>query len=278
MGRNLYLKIYGSRGTVPVCEEEFWQYGGNTACAGLIFFDKILVFDAGTGIRRLAAQWQGKCREYHIFLSHLHMDHIQGLPLFAPLYDSLASVTIYGMTKLGRGIREQLHDYLGTALWPVAEEAFSCKLAYQEIVENSCVYLEGEQTVAVKAAAVFHPGGACAYRVETEEGVFVYGLDYEHGKGQEAVLGELATGADILLYDGQYFPEEYEKKAGWGHSTWKEGRKLQESCGIKKLLIGHHEPLHTDRELREEEEKMCQQYPEGICFAKEEMEVYFEEN
>lgn len=278
MEKKLYLKIYGSRGTVPVCEKEFRQYGGNTACTGFVFLDKILIFDAGTGIRNLAAQWQGKCKEYHIFLSHLHMDHIQGLPLFTPLYDREASVTIYGMTKKGRDIREQLYDYLATALWPVGEEAFSCKLAYQKISESNSVYIKGEQPVTVRAVSISHPGGACAYRAETEEGIFVHGLDYEHGNGQEAVLGEFARGADIFLYDGQYFPEEYEKKAGWGHSTWKEGRKLQENYKIKKLLVGHHEPVHTDEELRAEEEKMYQQCPKGICFIKEEMEVYFEKN
>lgn len=272
------IKVYGIRGTVPVCEEEYKKYGGNTACVSIILEDKILIFDAGTGIRKLAEEWKEERKEYHIFLSHLHMDHIQGLPLFAPLYDKKAKVTIYGMKKDGKGIRSRLGEYLHTSLWPVGDEVFACQLKYRELSAGDRILIEGKDEISVKIEQINHPGGAIGYRTEIGKTSFVYALDYEHGEGGGKTLGALAKGADIMIYDGQYFPEEYESKRGWGHSTWEEGRRLQEEYGIRELLVGHHEPLHKDTVLEAEERRMKEKYPKGICFLKEGMEICIEKD
>ena len=278
MGSEGFLKIYGSRGTVPVCEENYHMYGGNTSCSAVILSDAVIVFDAGTGIRALGAEWIEKRKEYHIFISHMHMDHIQAFPLFPPLYDKEAKVTVYGEKKNGRGIRERLYDYLATALWPIGEEAFFCQLSYVDMAEGKRIRLNTKEEVWLEAMPVSHVGGSTAYRCRYRDSLIVYALDFEHGRGAEDKLGEFSQGADVMLYDGQYFPEEYEKKKGWGHSTWEEGRKLQEKYEIKKLLIAHHEPWHTDMDIQEEEKKMPQSEQRKICFAREGMVIHFEHN
>lgn len=276
MGIEGFLKIYGSRGTVPVCEEDYCMYGRNTSCSAIILSDTVLIFDAGTGIRTLGAEWKEKRKEYHIFISHTHIDHIQAFPLFPPLYDREAKVTVYGEKKNGRGIKEQLHDYLNTALWPVGEESFSCRLSYVDVEEGKKIRLDTREEVWVEAMAVRHPGGSTAYRCWYRGGSVVYALDFEHGEGAEDRLGSFSEGAALMVYDGQYFPGEYEKKKGWGHSTWEEGWKLQKKYGIKKLLIAHHEPWHTDREIQEEEKKLPQSEQREICFAREGMVIRLE--
>lgn len=273
-----FLKIYGSRGTVPVCEEDYRIYGGNTSCSAIILSAAVLIFDAGTGIRALGAEWKGKKKEYHIFISHLHIDHIQALPLFTPLYDKEAKVFIYGEKKDERGIRERLYDYLATTLWPIGEEAFSCQLSYVDMEAGKKIRLATEEEVWMEAMPVRHVGGSTAYRCWCRGSSIVYALDFEHGGGAEDKLGEFSQNAEIMIYDGQYFPEEYEKKKNWGHSTWEEGLKLQEGYGIKKLLIAHHEPWHTDREIQEEEKKIPQSKQKKICFAKEGMVLSLGDN
>ncbi|MCR5388507.1 MAG: MBL fold metallo-hydrolase [Lachnospiraceae bacterium] len=270
-----YVKILGSRGSIPVCDKAFLEYGGNTSCAALFAEGKVLVFDAGSGIRKLADEKNEK-REYHITLSHMHIDHILGLPMFAPVFDKNASVTIYGMKKDGRGIRERLHEFLDTSLWPVGDEYFRCDLKYVDMEPGKAVEIPSDNGgISLSCIPVSHPGGSAAFKASFGGKSFGYALDYEHGGEGEKELGKLFSGADVVIYDGHYFPGEYEKKRGFGHSTWEAGRAFQTEYNIKHLLVSHFEPEHTDEMLKAEESRMKQQYPEGIDFSKEGMEVYF---
>ncbi len=198
-----YVKVYGSRGSIPVCDRAFLEYGGNTSCTALFTDGKVLVFDAGTGIRTLAHENRDK-KEYHIFLSHMHIDHIHGLPLFAPLFDKNASVTVYGMKKDGRGIRERLHDFLDTEFWPVGDEYFTCNLKYVDMEPGKTIEIPSiEKKITVSCCLTNHPGGAFSYKVSTDGKSFGYALDFEHGGADEKVMGEMLRGADIMIYDGQ---------------------------------------------------------------------------
>ncbi len=270
-----HVKVYGCRGSIPVCDKNYMEYGGNTSCMALFTEGKVLVFDAGTGILKLAKECKDK-KEFHIFLSHMHMDHILGLPMFTPLFDKNSSVTIYGMILNGRGIRERLHDFLDTALWPVGDSYFKCDLKYVDIEPLKHVLIPAEEgNITVSSCFIDHPGGSCAFRVDSAGKSFGYALDFEHGGKDEKELGNLLGGADVVIYDGHYFPREYDKRKGFGHSTWEEGRRFQLENDIKHLLVSHFEPGHTDEMLRAEEISMKQRCPEGIDFSKEGMEVYF---
>ena len=177
-----------------------------------------------------------------VLLTHFHWDHIQGLPFFAPLFKSDAHVTFYTDKELA-AIKETLEGQMARPYFPVPFEAVAARREYRD--------LRGETIVAGEARVhsfpLNHPQGACGYRIEVDGAAIVHVTDHEHGNANiDRGVRDYASGADVLIYDAQYTPEEYEAKQGWGHSTYLEAARVARDAGIRQLILFHHDPRHND--------------------------------
>jgi phosphoribosyl 1,2-cyclic phosphodiesterase len=234
------LTLWGVRGSIPTPVAENLGYGGNTACFTIRYDDQpLLIFDAGTGIRALGNTLTDPTT--HLFLTHFHWDHIQGIPYFAPIYDPNCNITIHSSADPA-DLERILTAQMQPPYFPVATQA---KLSY---IQNELATRIDD--LVIRPFPLHHPNGATGYRIESPDACIVYASDHEHGNAAiDAVVLAAAHRADILIYDAQYTAEEYEHRRGWGHSTWREAVKLARASGVKRLILFHHDPLRTDRQL-----------------------------
>jgi phosphoribosyl 1,2-cyclic phosphodiesterase len=243
------VKFWGVRGSTPTPQVENLRYGGNTSCVEVRLGDRIYVFDCGTGFRVLGHELE---REFgdrpfaaHVFVSHFHWDHIQGMPFFRPLYDSPNSQFCFHSSSRTRGLEQVMAEQMASPYFPVNLDQMKAKRDFYDI-ENGC--LDMEDGIKIKTAWLNHPQGCLGFRLESKEGVLVYATDNEPGDEKfDKAVRKLAEGADILIYDAQYLPEEYEaRRRGWGHSHWREAVNVVMESGAKELILYHHDPDHTD--------------------------------
>jgi len=250
------VTLWGVRGSLATPGPETARYGGNTSCVGVVGRKgTVLVLDAGTGIRRLAAAIAPNVRRVDILLTHLHMDHIQGLGFFAPLYRPDFEVHIWGPGSATLGLRERLMRYLSPPLFPVHLAELSSKLVIHEVPAG--VAEIGE--FVVTSTLVCHPGPTVGYRIaESDGGVLTYLPDHEPALGTLAFPqlprawtsgAELASDADLLIHDGQYEASEYPGHCGWGHSSLDQTLAFGTFTEVKHLVPFHHDPGHSDDDL-----------------------------
>lgn len=270
----LTVRFWGVRGSIPTPEVGFLGVGGNTACVEIRAADgTTLVLDAGTGARSLgyalAAEAAGQPGEIHLALSHFHWDHLQGLPFFAPLYTPGQTVRFYAATD-----DERIHGLLrGQMTPPYFPVPFGDVAAATETVRvrDGEPFMVGPMTV--QPFPVFHPQGAHGYRIEVDGAVVVYATDYEHGSARhDAGLREVANGADLLISDAQYTPDEYVLRRGWGHTTWEQAAALAADARVGQLLLFHHDPAHDDDALGRICTLACEHFA-ATGLAKEGLEI-----
>jgi phosphoribosyl 1,2-cyclic phosphodiesterase len=244
----MQIKFWGVRGSTPAPQPENMRYGGNTSCVEVRAGDRLYVFDCGTGFRVLG---QALRKEFgirpvsaHIFVSHFHWDHIQGLPFFGPLYDNPASHFEFHCSSRTRKLKQVFEEQMASPYFPVGLKQMQ---AYQNFydLEEGRIQLDG---AGLQATWLNHPQGCMGFRLETRDGVVVYATDNEPGHALfDKNVRKLAAGADVLIYDAQYLPEEYEaRRRGWGHSHWREAINVVMESGAKELILFHHDPDHDD--------------------------------
>ena len=250
------VTLWGTRGSLATPGPATARYGGNTSCVGVRGDDgTVLVLDAGTGIRGLGKTIEASVRRVNILLTHLHMDHIQGLGFFAPLYREDLEVRIWGPVSSRTGLRERLMRYLSPPLFPVSLRELPCTITLHEV---PC----GEFDVGefrVTSALVCHPGPTVGYRITDAQGkVLTYLPDHEPALGalpfptlprEWTSGGSLAAGADLLIHDSQYCAEEYAGHVGWGHSSLRQALDFAVLAGANHLVPFHHDPGHTDTDI-----------------------------
>jgi phosphoribosyl 1,2-cyclic phosphodiesterase len=248
------LSFWGVRGSTPTVDPGTWRYGGNTPCLELIAPDGTqFILDCGTGLRTLGNRWAvpnaGKTPETHIFVTHYHWDHIQGIPFFAPLYAENNEFHFYSFRSkfLGRDSLKQVFEaQMALPYFPVDLSAMNAKRKFKE-VDSGESFKIGENKIT--ARWLNHPQGCLGFRIETPAGIVTYATDNEPGNAKlDESLHELVAGADIFINDAQFTPEQLETtKKGWGHSSWLEGVKTARHTGAKTLVLFHHDPDSTDR-------------------------------
>jgi phosphoribosyl 1,2-cyclic phosphodiesterase len=244
---SLRVKFWGVRGSIACPAPNYMIYGGNTSCVELRAGNKLLIFDAGTGIRSLgAALLQEGITEGVLLFSHTHWDHINGFPFFGPGYSGDHSFTVLaGHLKNASGIREALSGQMQQPVFPVPIEIMHARMQFEDFTAGESFTLDGD--IKVRTAPLNHPNGATGYRIEHGGASMCYVTDTEHviGRPDEKIL-ELIDGSDLVLYDCTYTDEEFPKRIAWGHSTWQEAVRLCQRAKVKKLAIFHHDPDHDD--------------------------------
>jgi phosphoribosyl 1,2-cyclic phosphodiesterase len=269
------IKFWGVRGSIASPGPDTAQVGGNTSCVEVVCGGTRLVLDAGTGIRRLgdALLAQGPV-EAAILLSHLHWDHIQGLPFFVPAYLPSTKLQIVGSGGGAATLGGVLAGQMTAPVFPVRLDELGADLRLRE-VRGGDAFDVGEAHVRV--AKLNHPGGVLAYRIEHEGRSVVYATDTEHYACVDPTLRALAQGADVLLYDSQYTPEEYRgdggrSRVGWGHSTYVAGAELARAAGVGRYVLFHHDPQRTDAGVTDLERRAKDLFPSSTA-AREGMEI-----
>jgi phosphoribosyl 1,2-cyclic phosphodiesterase len=250
------LTFWGVRGSTPTVDPATWRFGGNTPCLDLVAPDGTqFILDCGTGLRMLGNRWatedSPRPAQSHIFVTHYHWDHIQGLPFFSPLYVEKNEFQFYSFRSkfLGRdSLRQVFETQMALPYFPVDFSAMSARRKFREL-DNGDSFQVGENKVT--ARWLHHPQGCLGFRIETPAGTVVYATDNEPGDpALDKSLRELAANADIFINDAQYTPQQLATtRKGWGHSSWKEGVSIAREVNAKTLVLFHHDPDSTDRTL-----------------------------
>lgn len=248
------VTLWGTRGSLASPGPETIRYGGNTSCVAVVGADgTLLILDAGTGIRRLGATLPRPLSRVDLLLTHLHMDHLQGLGFFAPLYNPMVEVHIWGPASTTLSLRARLTRYMSPPLFPVRLRDLPCTLFLHEV---PCGNFEvGEFHIA--SMLVCHPNPTVGYRIATSGASLAYLPDHEPALGVEKFprSGDwtsgyaLAAGVDLLIHDAQYNDQEYASCIGWGHSSLQQAFAFARLAEVKHLVPFHHDPSHNDDDL-----------------------------
>jgi phosphoribosyl 1,2-cyclic phosphodiesterase len=251
------VTIWGCRGSVPTPGPETVRYGGNTSCVEIAPGDgTVVVLDAGTGIRSLGAELCRRgVREVNVCLTHLHLDHLEGLRFFEPLWDDRNVIDIWGPPSPVANLRDRIAKAFSPPLFPVDLGDVPARVTFRNTPRRP--WSIGRLQIA--AAPVAHPGPTVGYRIQNENAVIAYIPDHEPrlagaitSRARDWISGaSLAVDADVLLHDAQYFEDEYAKRVGWGHSSVDDAVAFTEAVGARSLVLFHHEPRHSDALLEQ---------------------------
>lgn len=251
----MLARVWGCRGSLATPGRETIRYGGNTSCVEVRLDDgAVLVLDAGTGARRLGLELvREEAAELHVLLTHLHLDHLEGLGFFAPLRRAGREVHIWGPPSPLRSLAERIARYLSPPLFPVQLADLDATVSFHDVPE-------GEWELAgarIRAQHVIHLGPTVGYRIDHGGRSLAYLPDHEPAIGVDLVPEQaewisgfaLAHGADFLLHDGQYTDDEYAPRVGWGHSSVDAAVAFARAAEVRRLVLFHHDPVHSDDDL-----------------------------
>jgi phosphoribosyl 1,2-cyclic phosphodiesterase len=242
------VRFWGVRGSIACPGPDTIRYGGNTPCIEVRCGEHVLIFDAGTGLRALgdALVKDSKIRDINIFLTHCHLDHVIGLPFFAPFFAEGYRVRIWAGNLLpAESIKQVMRKLMSSPLFPVEIEIFKAVIQYHDFRLGDV--LQPYDDVKLATGALDHPDGASGYRLEYGGRTFALLSDTAGFPGKEDKgLVSLARDADLMIYDGTFTEKEIASRLTWGHSTYTRGIRLAEAAGAKQLCLFHHDPSHDD--------------------------------
>jgi phosphoribosyl 1,2-cyclic phosphodiesterase len=247
------ISLWGVRGSIPTSTPQTKRYGGNTSCVEINSGEWQIILDAGTGIQNLNFNAPEHRDRIDILLTHLHMDHIQGLGFFQPLFDPDTEVHIWGPESNTQSLRTRIGKYFSPPLFPVYFRNLTCQLFIHEIQDSS--FTIGPFTI--DSNYILHPGPTLGFRIREGNHVLTYLPDHEPALGRNKIIedqkwlsgSELAHQADILIHDGQYTAEEYSERSGWGHCAMEDALDFANLTEARHLVLTHHDPMRTDQQL-----------------------------
>lgn len=269
------IKFWGVRGSHPISDKNCLEYGGNTTCLSIEVEDTFFIIDAGTGLIKLD-DIEGKNHDkFNLFFTHMHIDHIQGIMFFKPLYSKLKTVNLYGPVLLNRSFFETIKDLMRGNLFPVGVETMN-GLKEVHILENESKIefpmKKGKLIVKSKFLNVHPRGGVLVYRFSYDNKSFVFATDIESKEGGLEGLIEFSKDADLLIHDAQYSDVEYGHRIGWGHSTERMAIENARKSNVKLLCLTHYNSDSTDIILNEKYEILKNEF-KNLLMAKEGLEI-----
>ena len=272
----LGVRFFGVRGSIPVPGAATLIYGGNTACVEIRVNGRLFIVDAGSGLAALGnALIDGPEHSFDILLSHLHQDHIIGLPFFAPLYEPSKNIKIYAGNLGGQTPEAALRTMFSPPLFPIELDHKAKHLDF--IGFHAGETLRFEDGSSVRTTPLRHPGGATGYRFDAGGHAVAYVSDFEHaGPAPEQDMIDFVRGCDLVIYDATFTVEDYPACKGWGHSTVEAGLALCAAAGAKRLAAFHHNPDYDDAKLAHIEAVLEKASPGSFC-AREGQAVQFED-
>ncbi|MCR4744751.1 MAG: MBL fold metallo-hydrolase [Lachnospiraceae bacterium] len=270
--QTLTLKILGCRGSVPIEGEDFKIYGGATSSICVLaettsdagHVTEEIYLDSGSGIVNAKPLPDS---HISILISHMHIDHLVGMTSFPALSQKDRRIDIYAAARNGLKVNDAIDKLFSPPYWPLKVTDYPSDARYYELKENFNI-----GNVKIKNIEVNHPGGSSTYKIEFAGKNIVYAIDFEHNENELKKLADFSRNADLMIYDGQYTPDEYPGCFGYGHSIPEVGIEFAKNNGIKRILFSHHAPEHTDSFLSEWEKKIKEIFPDS-SFAKAGMEI-----
>lgn len=242
------LKFWGTRGSCSVSGPEYSHFGGNTSCMELQYGDSHMIIDAGTGIRPLGLTLRDR-KKIDLFISHFHWDHIIGFPFFEPIYREDVQITIRTPRQNGRLPQELFEELHAKEFFPIPLDMLKSHLIFQVLEENTPMTLGSLQLNFHKT---IHPSNTFGYKIKTGHQTIGYVTDNEISLETKSLI-DFFKGVDIFVHEAQYSSHEYSTKQGWGHSNLNAVMDLVREIRPGKWLVVHHDPEHSDAELREME-------------------------
>jgi phosphoribosyl 1,2-cyclic phosphodiesterase len=246
------VRIWGCRGSVPTPGPLTVRCGGNTSCIEITLDDgTVFVLDAGTGIRELGNELIGSgVKHVHLLLTHLHLDHLEGLRFFAPLFDPESTIDLWGPRSPVLPLKERIRRSFSPPLFPIDLMDTPAQVNFHELPKTPWQIGEAWLT----ASLIVHPGPTVGYRIEADGSSVAYIPDHEPALTGDFARrtrdwisgGSIAEDVDLLLHDAQYFEEEYDGRLGWGHSSVDSAMAYADAVGARRVVLFHHDPAHTD--------------------------------
>jgi phosphoribosyl 1,2-cyclic phosphodiesterase len=251
------VTIWGCRGSIPTPGPETAGCGGNTSCVEVSLDNgAVIVLDAGTGIRELGSTLLERgAKRIHLLLTHLHLDHLEGLRFFAPLFDPGVTIDVWGPRSPVQSLRDRIRRSFSPPLFPIDLHEIPASVTFHDVPKEPWT-IEGARLVS---GLVMHPGPTVGFRIEADGATFAYMPDHEPaltGRFQERsrdwISGaSIAEGADLLFHDAQFFDDEYSQRVGWGHSSFESAVAYAHAVDARRLVLFHHDPVHADRTLEQ---------------------------
>jgi phosphoribosyl 1,2-cyclic phosphodiesterase len=269
------VRFWGVRGSIPVPGPSTIAYGGNTPCLEVRVNGRLFIVDAGSGITGLGqALNAGPERDFDILLSHLHHDHIIGLPFFKPLHDPSCGVRIHAGNLGGASPEDALRRMFSAPLFPIELDYKTANIGFRGFTAGETLsFADGSR---VRTHPLRHPGGATGYRFDAGGRAVACVYDFEHaGATPEPAMVEFVRGCDAVIYDTMFTTQDYPPCQGWGHSTIAAGLALCRAAGAKRLVAFHHNPDYDDAKLAELEAALKGASPDSFT-AREGMSLAYE--
>jgi phosphoribosyl 1,2-cyclic phosphodiesterase len=267
----MLIKFWGVHGSIPRPGPKTIRYGGNTPCVEVRCPGTLIILDAGTGIRELGedlvrrytdASGERRKIKGHIFISHLHWDHVQGFPFFSPAFIPHNEFHVYGVKDIETNVLRSMRNQMCEPNFPITLDEMEADVDFHDIAPGDRLTVD-ETTIRIER--LNHPGDSYAFGLECAGKSMVYASDTEHSDTVDPVLLEMSRDADLLIYDGMYDADQYlglwdgQSRESWGHSTWKAGTELASAANVKELILFHHG--NEDRIVEMIEKKAQAEFP-----------------
>lgn len=271
---DLYVKFWGVRGSMASSGARFEEFGGHTPCVEIRCGDRLVVVDAGSGLAALGIPLaEAAPADIDIVLSHLHLDHVGGLPFFKPALMPRCRIRLHCGNLRGESAEEAFGRLFSPPLFPISLAQLPGRI--EHVGFKSGDTLTFHDGFSIRTLPLNHPGGATGYRFDHRGRVVCYISDIEHtDPWPPPELRDFVTGADLVIYDGMFSETEYLRCQGWGHSTWQKGVALAQAAAVSNLAVFHLHPEHDDAHLRTVEREIRAALP-GAFLAREGQAIAF---
>ena len=269
---NILLKVLGCRGSIPRSGKEFENYGGATSSYAIRIGERLVVLDAGTGILSVGNMLRKDEKELTLLFSHTHADHILGLPMCSPAFSKDFTFHVYGKTRGGQTVKDQIDAFLEAPTWPVNTDKLPATFIYAPLEDG--MVLPGDPEIKLNIMEAVHPNGCSLIKLQALGKTIVYATDCTITPENRDEMAAFAGRADLLLIDGQYTPVELGGKAGFGHNSWTDAAEFGQFCKARRTLIVHHDPFHKDVDMDRAAEDVYYIDPSiNIAYEGEEIEL-----